>query len=109
MNPQTSFGVHLHRGSQDFLHLEFDLDYSYFDWIQEWLHAQSNYTKATEYKRDLHLNTDTIFIGCIPKSVNLDYGNKIELIIQCDHYQSSPFSQILEMHRDIAINEILSN
>lgn len=109
-NHPVAFGVNAHVASfrSDFCQLEFDLDYSYFDWVQEWLHSQQALAR-TSFKRDLHLNNDIIFIGCIPKLINLDYGNKIELIIQCDHYQSSPFSKILEVHRDLMINEILSS
>lgn len=109
LNPSVAFGIHVHRSNPDFCQLEFDLDYSYYEWIQDWLHSQSKYILPIDFKRDLHLNTDIIFVGCTPKLINLDYGNKIELIIQCDHYQPAPFSQILEVHRELSINEILSN
>lgn len=107
MNPQAAFGIFgsSFKTYSDFCQLEFNLDNSYKDWLEEWL---SSYIISKEYKRDLHLNNDIIFIGCIPKYVQLHITH-IEIMITCDHYEKSPFRNILEVYRDLMINEILSS
>lgn len=116
LNPQIAFGIHLHRGTQEFCQLEFTLDYSYFPWIQEWIDQSSYNSRTIDYKRDLHLNNDIVFKGCVPKLIDLNPDPKyqqetgdIKLIIQCDHYHPLLFREILEVHRDLMIGEILSN
>jgi hypothetical protein len=112
MNPRVTFGTFgsSSKTYSDFCQLEFNLDNSYRDWLQEWLSSctSNRISSSREYKRDLHLKNDIIFIGCIPKHVQL-HDTHIEMMISCDHYNSSPFSNILEVHRELAIDEILSN
>ena len=101
--------VTMNSGSQ-ICQLEFILDFSYYDWIQEWLHTNSKFSFVVDYKRSLHLNNDIVFYGCYPKSVNFDNQNQtIELIIACDAHHALPFKQILEVHRDLIISEILNS
>jgi len=108
MNPQVAFGIHIHKSYSDFCQLEFKLDNSNLNWIQNWLTSNSSNVFNRDYKRDLHLNNDIVFTGCIPKYVQFN-DTYIEIMITCDHYQSVPFRNILEVHRDVIIDEILYN
>jgi hypothetical protein len=108
MNPKAGFGINTHATYSDFCQLEFKLDNSYRDWVDEWLYSSTLNTSSREYKRDLHLSNDIIFIGCVPKYIQL-HDTHIEIMITCDHYNKVPFRSILEAHRDLAIDEILSN
>lgn len=110
MNPQVAFGTFgsSFKTYSDFCQLEFNLDNSYRDWLEEWLNSSTSNTISREYKRDLHLSSDIIFIGCVPKYVQLHLTH-IEIMITCDHYEKSPFRNILEVHRDLMISEILSS
>lgn len=108
LNPQIAWGIHIHRSSRDFYKLKLVLDFSYFSYVQEWLDSTTNYSLVVDYKRDLHLTTDLVFKGCLPESVNIG-DTMIEMTIMCDTYHPLPFREILEVHRDLMISEILSN